>query len=746
MDLRSAPAAIEKDSPPSEANLRVQRGLLGDEGGGLSFPRVGQVAHALVSLARGQQRKVLLPLAEGPFEIALVRHGGDVACSYYSTESMPDVAVLNRRVPLSEAMHLVATSLRLTSGERSGLVDQRLAELVERTTIQAVSGASRSERSGGELGPPPSAALAFGFRAAFPLTDAPMQGTAAALSDRADIHALLFEGHLWGYARGRRIELARGPILLPVQRMVAAVRAVLEAHEAARPAHVRRRYRDFTIALRLAAGASETQASITLAGGTDTVTVTSLDLQQAALPILGLASELLRSLTSADRSQTRNLRVRALREEVRRLRRILRRPLHGDGFTNHDPDRLRPLRPDAAAPQTEQSQTTSATPRRLRFSERWKVEVDELDAGSTFLCGDRIVVSTPRHTVAICRDRGAALWVREGSGGASWMVGTTLLRQAADGHLELCRVQDGETFATVPLARTAGRPPRALHVGGTDLPPAAVVTEGSNRLVALDLRTGEPRWRFACSEGPIEVRRAGSVLLVTSADGAINALSTATGEIAWRYCDRARFTSRPAVVLETVIGIVGGHGGSPSHAVALDLYSGELKWRQPLDRPASTPIALADTVAIATRGRESRLVALSISDGRVEWDVPDGGLARGGAAMPVDRNLIVNAPRGQVTCFDQQDGSVRWRENLSEGVADEVPRCLEPVLRGGALFVPASSVHVLRPNDGERIGGPLPVELVPDLLRIDERGWVYIAEESGVVTAFSPVAHLSLVR
>ena len=740
MDLRSAPAAIEKDSPASVASFRVQREFLGDEGGGLAFPRVGQVAHALVSLARGQQRKVLLPLAEGPFEVALVRCEGDVACSYYSTESMPDVAVLDRRIPLGQAMRVVAASLRLAPGQNSALVDHRLAELLERTAIQSVPEATRSERSGGELGTPRKA-LAFGFRAAIAPTDPPLQGTSAALSDRADVHALLFEGHLWGYARGRRIDLARGPILLPVQRMVAAVRAVLEAHEAERPAHVRRRYRDFTIALRLTTGASET--SITLAGGTDTVTVTSLDLHQAALPILGLASDLLRALTSADRCQARNLRVRALREEVRRLRRILRRPLQGDGFTNRDPDRLRPMHAESSSTRPA-PQPVSAAPRRLRFTERWKVEVDELDAGSTFLCGDRILVSSPRHTVAICRDRGAALWVREGIGGASWMVGTTLLRQASQGHLELCRVQDGETFATVPLTPTAGRPPRALHVGGTDLPPAAVITEGSNRLVAIDLRTGEPRWRFACAEGPVDVRRAGPVLLVTSADGAINALSTATGEIAWRYCDRARFASRPAVVLETVIGVVGGQGGSPSHAVALDLYSGELKWRRPLDRAAgATPISLADKVAVA---REGRLVALSISDGRVEWDVHDGGLARGGAAMPVDRNLIVNAPRGQVTCFDQQDGSVRWRACLSEGVADEVPRCLEPVLRGGALFIPASSVHVLRPNDGEQIGGPLPVELVPDLLRIDERGWVYIAEESGVVTAFSPVAHLSLVR
>ena len=33
-----------------------------------------------------------------------------------------------------------------------------------------------------------------------------------------------------------------------------------------------------------------------------------------------------------------------------------------------------------------------------------------------------------------------------------------------------------------------------------------------------------------------------------------------------------------------------------------------------------------------------------------------------------------------------------------------------------------------------------------DWLRVDERGWVYIAEESGHVAAYAPVPHLSLVR
>ncbi len=53
---------------------------------------------------------------------------------------------------------------------------------------------------------------------------------------------------------------------------------------------------------------------------------------------------------------------------------------------------------------------------------------------------------------------------------------------------------------------------------------------------------------------------------------------------------------------------------------------------------------------------------------------------------------------------------------------------------------------MLRPSDGAPLAATLPCGLVPDLLRVDERGWVYVAEESGLLGAYAPVPHLALVR
>jgi len=59
--------------------------------------------------------------------------------------------------------------------------------------------------------------------------------------------------------------------------------------------------------------------------------------------------------------------------------------------------------------------------------------------------------------------------------------------------------------------------------------------------------------------------------------------------------------------------------------------------------------------------------------------------------------------------------------------------------------VPQHQVHVVRPRDGEVIGS-IPSDLIPDLLRVDERCNVYIAEESGHVAAFSVAPRLTLVK
>ena len=107
--------------------------------------------------------------------------------------------------------------------------------------------------------------------------------------------------------------------------------------------------------------------------------------------------------------------------------------------------------------------------------------------------------------------------------------------------------------------------------------------------------------------------------------------------------------------------------------------------------------------------------------------------------------MIANSAAGTLLCLDATSGNLRYNHVFARHVEADQPRRLEPVLRSGALFVPQHQVHVVRPRDGE-ILGTVPTDLIPDLLRVDERCDVYVAEESGHLAAFGAAARLTLVK
>jgi outer membrane protein assembly factor BamB len=327
------------------------------------------------------------------------------------------------------------------------------------------------------------------------------------------------------------------------------------------------------------------------------------------------------------------------------------------------------------------------------------------------------------------------------------MAGSVLIRLSIDGEVELCSVTDGEAYCSTHITPRIGGPPIGLMAGGGKIPPVAVLTEGSHRLVAIDVRTGEPRWRFSSrSGGEFRLTKVGRVLLVTCGEDAIHALDLATGEDVWRFAERGCFQLKPLVSHETVVAAA-ARGPREGALFAIDLYSGQPRWEHPLDGPpTSDPCAAGDVTLVSKAGDEACLSAHCLETGAAVWETKDPGLGIGGAGLAVDETWVVNAPFGQLSALDVKTGDVRWSCNLADALADEIPRRLEPVLRGGALFVPASSVHVVRPADGQKLSASLPCDLVPDLMRVDERGWVYVAEESGYLAAYAPKPMLTLIK
>ncbi len=754
--VTEAPIAPPRRTPTTPGDLRAPATnratgalavlLYGPGGGTHELPPLPDLLGALLALADGQRRKALLPLSGLPAELAIVRRGQSALVSFYHTDAAPEVMVLDRRVPLRALVDAAAAALEAElPGESDARARAIAARLVARAATGEIvaeldSGLSATRRTGGAVEDPGERhPLAFGFEAAiFPSADCAREAVS-----HADVHAMLFTGQLWAWVRGRRIPLSKGPIALVAQRMISAVRAIADAAEEGRALHVRLRSGAFVIAVR-----REKSGEIALTLGSEeegVVTIPALDDRRAGLPILRLASDLLRTLVSVDPSQARNLRIRALRDEVRRLRRAIATALP-NGFVNTDPDRLRAVHPKGAS---SPGSVPSIGGGQLRFGKRWGIALDGLDAPSTFLCGDRLVVATERRIVAIDRDRGEILWQHETPAATAFLAGTNIVRVRTDGVVEMREVHTGEVVMRTKLAPRTNDAPLGLYAGSASIPPTAIVCEGRDRLAAIDLRTGELRWRFANrGAGAFRLRREGRVLLVVGGDSTVHALDVVTGEVCWRWVGQGRFCLTPIAVGDTAVVVSGEPGRGDATLVGLDLFTGAPRFSTPLNAPIATaPIMVGSRALVATTGpRRGGLSLISVEDGSTVFAVPDPGVGAGGGVLALDRTLLINASDGKLSALDLATGAVRWASTLASSVEGDVPRRLTPVLRSGAVFVPQATIHVVRPADGRPIGAALPCELVPDSLLVDERGWVFVGEESGHMVALAPEPRLVLLK
>src|SRR5690554_3400490 len=740
---RKGPELMDRLAPHRQ---RISALLYGEDVGSPLLDLV-ELSAALNSLATLKHRKRLLPLADHPVEIALVRDGDTIEVSRYESGGFKEPDLLNHLASLKALLAACTDAvLARADAEEDPTARQialRVAERAMRTRIEPDRAGRGSKKIQGGVDPEELDEIKLGFR--FEATLPVLQETLPRTTNFSDAHALLFTGKLVAYIHGKKVRLAEGPISLAIERMVRAVQHLVDARDEGRSIRKRIVTDSFGIEVR-----SPKPDAISLSFASihsEPITISELDLGEAAIPILSLASDFMRAITSADRSQRKNLLIRHLREEIRELRKRIRLPRRGRSFENDDPESLRlSLRVPARKVKQHAAIGAHAPP---RFSERYSITLDGLDIDSVFLVGDQLIVGAEANTLALAREDGRVLWAREARGHRLTLAHDRIVREAITGDIDVCQLEDGDTvfeYESSAMERPAHRP---LIATGTAFPPTAIVSEAVDRLVALDLRTGERRFRFVSrTRKLIHFTVAARLLVVADEDGSVHGIDLATGEIVWRFSADTSFKEAPIVAEDTVLArAVGGEDGRGS-IYAIDLFRGNLLYRLPIEgHLRGTPMSHQGILLLVVRkGGEPLIRAFDLRSGDERYEIDDPGISSGAGATTHEGRLYVHGAWGELTAIQIDDGSTLYRTEISAGEGDELPHDLRPIVHGSVILLPGNSVTMIRAEDGFPLRASIPTELIPDKLLVGENGWIYIVEASGQLEAYAPIPHLSLVR
>jgi outer membrane protein assembly factor BamB len=758
------------------------------------------LAAALAELGHAPRGKRIVRFYDEAWELCVERIGPGATLSVYRGGSEPTVVIYDRMVVFAEMCASVTEAIDATlERERTrdpgaetgwGAVGLELAEV--RRGLAALSASPEQAASDVASDATPVAIDIEGdapisFAAEFAMRPGASEDSGeTGIVERADLHALLVRGPLRAEVRGRSLELGEGYPFLFAERLLDLSRRALDAWERGQPFFTRMEGGGVMLGLRSNADEDTPRAALTLgphrapdltrarpllelvsakdgpaaSGGRDrsprgTTTFPELSLFDVVESALAFGRAIVRAIVRRDRAQGTNLRLAAFRRDLRSASDALRDVRRQDARINPAPESYRAYATSRRA-QLEAKGPGLSGSTRLRYTERWQALVPGIDLRATFLCGDRLVIGAAAETFCLERTTGELLWRKSTPRAASVVTPAGIARIGADGAIALHDFATGDVTLRAWIAPRVAGPSAGAVVSSPGLPRLLIVTEGEKHLVAIDLTSGEARWRYLwsasgrSSASTLRLRRAGKLLYVASGDSALTAVDVQTGAVVWRARDRLRFVAPPTVDPEALFAIAGG-SSSAAALHSIDPFSGLVVWTtRLLSTPNSvegSPLLAASSVCVAVRARRGlRLAGFHRETGAQLFETETPVAPVGTAWLAVDDLLVGNTPSGELVGVDSTTGAVRYRHAFARTVESDVPRRLDPVLRSGALFVPHVDVHVFRPSDGTHLAQIGPAEAIPDLLRVDERCDVYVAEESGHMAAFGVGPRLSLVK
>ena len=620
----------------------------------------------LVSVPRGKR---IVRFYEDAWELCVERLAQTATLSVYRGGAEPTVLVYDRAVVFEEMCASVVDAIDATI-PRHAASSPRALELGE---VRRVLEAARAEAPAFEDEVPASSSVAvdidrdapISFAAEFSMRPGPsVIGTHERSVERADLHALLVRGRMRAEIRGRSVDVGEMYPFLFAERMLDLARRALDAWERGQPFFARVDAGGAMIGLRCALAADVPPAALTISPGSmsenargmrrdrTVSTFPELSLFDVVEAALAFGRALVRALVRRDRTQGGNLRLAAFRRDVRAVSDSLREVRRQDARINPAPESYRAFAHQVRAKQesnglsSERAKSGQPSPTRLRYTARWRALVPGIDLRATFLCGDRLVVGGAQET--FCLDRT--------SGEVHWRVPTRARRRVprrtasrASRATASSRVLDfftGEVRARAKLRRRTSGPSRGRGRRRRRVCPSSSSSpRASSHLVAVDLLTGEARWRTPWGNGSVlRMKRARKAPLLYERRHARSPRSTcrparSCGACAIACVSAARRKRRHDVIFA----VAGGVSGAGS-LYAIDAFEGAVKFVAPLPGPdqrgdlhvragtlstvEGSPLICAHTVVVAVRDREGvRLAAFDRATGEPALDVAVDGRA-----------------------------------------------------------------------------------------------------------------------
>lgn len=222
--------------------------------------------------------------------------------------------------------------------------------------------------------------------------------------------------------------------------------------------------------------------------------------------------------------------------------------------------------------------------------------------------------------------------------------------------------------------------------GGTAVIPTHddALSTGGEQVVAVDLASGEERWRADTGDG-LTGAVGDDVAILEVVDQVLDCFDLASGDRRFRF-DPVGDLSAGTVGGGRVFVAAPRMGGDGPTLYALDPADGEVAWRQ-ADPVASTVRYLDD---LYVGGKALRRLG---PDGEERWRYDAGGFV---TDVPFDDERLFTVTDARLVAVDRADGSERWDRSATDRT--------RPVTRGGdsvvVTEVDTKTVSALSVDDG----------------------------------------------